>query len=176
MVAMVPKDDGGEHARKAPSAAAAKDAARHVYGPRPIGALIPRSTRPAFGQRSAAAAQIMSDWGEIVGPALGAVSSPRRVSAGTLTLACSGPIALELQHLAVELAERINAHLGRVVVQRLRFVQETPASTHEALLPRRKASKPVEIPGVAAGPLRDALAALGAAIDDAGPSGAFSPK
>ena len=77
MVAMVPKDDGGEHAGKAQSAATAKDAARHVYGPRPIGALIPRVTRPAFRQRSAAAAQIMSDWGEIIGPALAAVSSPR---------------------------------------------------------------------------------------------------
>ena len=176
MVAMVPKDDGGEHAGKAQGAAAAKDAARHVYGPRPIGALLPRVTRPAFRQRSAAVAQIMSDWGEIVGPALAAVSSPRRVSAGTLTLACSGPIALELQHLAVQLAERINAHLGRVVVQRLRFVQETPASSHEAPLPRTRASKPVEVPGVADGPLRDALAALGAAIEGAGSSGAFSPK
>ena len=76
----------------------------------------------------------------------------------------------------MQLAERINAHLGRVVVQRLRFVQETPTSTHEPKLPRRKASKPVEIFGVADGPLRDALAALGAAIEDAGSSGAFSPK
>ncbi|MGN6816220.1 MAG: DUF721 domain-containing protein, partial [Solirubrobacterales bacterium] len=47
---------------------------------------------------------------------------PRRLHGGTLSVACAGPVAMELQHLAPELLARINAHLGRPVVERLRFV------------------------------------------------------
>ena len=46
------------------------------------------------------------------------------MSGTTLTLACAGPVAMELQHMSEELVSRINRHLGRIVVQRLRFVQE----------------------------------------------------
>ena len=137
---------------------------RHPYGPRPIGALLPALTRSAFRRRSPAAAQIMTDWPEIVGPALSQLTAPRRLQSGTLTLACSGPIALELQHLAAQLMERINAHLGRVVVERLRFAQDLEAATRPLAAPRPKLSRPVEVPGVPPGPLRDALAALGAAV------------
>jgi hypothetical protein len=139
---------------------------RHPYGPRPIGALVPALTRPAFRKRSPAAAQIMTDWGEIVGPALAAVTAPRRLAAGTLTLACSGPIALELQHLAAQLTERINAYLGRAAVERLRFTQDLDPATRAAAVPRRTPLGKVEVPGVPPGPLRDALAALGAAVGD----------
>lgn len=137
---------------------------RHVFGPRPIGALMPRLTRPAFRKRAPASAQVMTDWAEIVGPALAAVTVPVRLTSGTLTISCAGPVALELQHLAGPLADRINAHLGRVLIRQLRFVQDLapkPAPTQT----RRWASlKPVEVPGVPPGPLRDALAALGAAL------------
>ena len=96
---------------------------RHVYGPRPVSALMPRLTRPAFRRRSPATAQVLADWAAIVGPAIAAVTTPRRLSAGTLTIACAGPIAMELQHLAGEVIARINAHLGSQVVTALRFVQ-----------------------------------------------------
>ena len=72
---------------------------RHVYGPRPVGALMPRLTRPAFRRRAPATAQVLADWSAIVGPAIAAVTTPRRLAAGTLTIACAGPIAMELQHL-----------------------------------------------------------------------------
>jgi len=137
---------------------------RHPYGPRPIGALVPALTRPAFRKRSPAAAQVMADWTEIVGPALAAVSAPRRLASGTLTIACSGPIALELQHLTAQLMERINGHLGRVVVEQLRFAQDLEPATRAAAVPRRPAPAPVDIPDLPAGPLRDALAALGGAV------------
>ena len=99
---------------------------RHVYGPRPVSALVPALVRPAFRKRSPATAQVMADWDSIVGPAIGAVTQPRRLFTGTLSIACTGPIALELQHLATELIGRINAFLGQVVVTRLRFVQDLP--------------------------------------------------
>src|SRR3954463_12655425 len=67
---------------------------RSVYGPRAIGALVPGLTRPAFRRQGPASAQVIIDWPAIVGPALAAVTAPRRLSAGALTLACAGPIAM----------------------------------------------------------------------------------
>jgi hypothetical protein len=143
-------------------------APRHVYGPRPIGTLLPAVTRTAFRRRSPAAAQVLADWPSIIGPALAAVTTPRRLVAGTLTLACSGPIATELQHLAPELIARINAHLGSPAVQAIRFLQIAPAA------PLPPAAAPVTaataeaaeaaVAGLPAGELRDALAALGRAV------------
>ncbi len=126
--------------------------------------MIARLTRPAFRKRSPAGAQLMADWPDVVGPALAAVTQPLRLTAGTLTLACSGPVAMELQHLAPELVGRINAHLGRAAVERLRFVQQAPAGAPAA----RPRPKPVTLPpeleariaAMPEGELRDALAKL----------------
>lgn len=129
----------------------AADDDRFFGGPRPLGAILPRLTRPAFKRRSPAGAQLMADWPAVIGPALAAVSVPKRLSAGTLTLACSGPIAMELTHLAPELIARINAHLGGTPVQRLRFVQEAPrpatvsAPRPEPQLPARVAAALTEV-------------------------------
>ncbi len=99
---------------------------RFFGGPRPLAALLPRITRPAFKRRSPAGAQLMADWPSLVGPALAAMAFPRKFSAGTLTLACSGPVAMELSHIAGELMARINQQIGGTPVLRLRFVQEAP--------------------------------------------------
>ena len=64
---------------------------RHVYGPRPVSALMPRLTRAAFRRRAPATAQVLADWSAIVGPAIAAVTTPRRLASGTLTIACAGP-------------------------------------------------------------------------------------
>lgn len=142
---------------------------RHVYGPRPIGALVPRLTRPAFRRRAPATAQVLADWAAIVGPAIAAVTTPRRLSAGTLTIACSGPIALELQHLAGEVMARINAHLGTQAVTGLRFVQTVtqPAplpSPSSAPDPARLAQVDALVADIPDGDLRAALADLGRAL------------
>ncbi len=137
---------------------------RHVYGARSIGVLVSRVARPAFQSRSAAVAQLMADWPAIVGPRLAATTMPQRLTSGTLTLACSGPVALELQHLAGELAARINGHFGRVVVERFRFVQGSAGGSGPAPVRRRARAAPIEIADLEAGELRDALARLGAAV------------
>lgn len=141
---------------------------RFLGGPRPLGALIPRLTRPAFRRKSPAGAQIMADWADLVGPALAAVTTPRRLSAGTLTLGCSGPIALELAHLAPQLVQRINAHLGRAAVERLRFVQQAAALPAGAArrappvaVPERVRAALSTVPGEG---LREALARLGQGV------------
>ena len=47
------------------------------------------------------------------------VTVPRRLSHGTLTIGCAGPVAMELQHLSAELIGRINQYLGAQTVQQL---------------------------------------------------------
>jgi len=94
--------------------------------PRELAALIPQLTRPAFRKRSPDAAQILADWPQIVGPQVAAMAEPVRLSAGTLTLACSGPAAMELGMGGPALMQRINGHLGRLVVRKLAFLQRAP--------------------------------------------------
>jgi hypothetical protein len=143
------------------------DAARSVYGPRPLSALLPALVRPAFRGRAAATAQVVADWAAIVGPAYAALTTPQRLASGTLTIGCAGPVAMELQHVAPALMERVNAHLGRVIVERLRFVQTAPAR-QPARLPA--APKPAlqaahdAVAGLPPGALRDALERLGQAV------------
>ena len=137
---------------------------RHVWGPRAVGGLVAGLTRPAFRRRSPATAQILADWATIVGPALGAVTVPKRLSGTTLTLACSGPIAMELQHMSVELLARINGHLGRVAVERFRFVQDTLVQPAPLPTPSSPPEPPPAIPGLPQGALHDALAKLGQAV------------
>ncbi|MCW8086998.1 DUF721 domain-containing protein [Sabulicella glaciei] len=91
-----------------------------------LGALIPRLTRPSFRKRSPESAQILADWPKLAGPALAAMAEPVRLSAGTLTLACTGPAAMEIGLMAPVLVERLNAALGRSAIRKLAFVQRAP--------------------------------------------------
>jgi hypothetical protein len=138
---------------------------RFLGGPRPLGALIPRLTRPAYKKRSPAGAMLMADWPALVGPALAAVTQPLRFASGTLTIACGGPVAMELTHLAPQLMARINGQLGRVVVERLRFVQQRApgaAAAAAAAGPATPIPAPVEasLAALPDGELREALAKL----------------
>jgi hypothetical protein len=138
---------------------------RFFGGPRPLGALLPRLTRPAFKRRSPAGAALMADWPAVVGPALAAVTAPKRLANGTLVIACAGPVAMELTHLAPQLIGRINAHLGQAAVERLRFVQQAssgpagaaPRTAEPAVLPLRVQQAVDSVP---AGELREALEKL----------------
>lgn len=152
---MAGKDEGGK-----------PDGGRHVYGPRAIGALVPALMKPAFSKRAPATAQVVADWEMIVGPAIAAVSVPRKMFSGTLAIACSGPMALELQHLAPQLIERINRHLGKVAVTRLRFIQDAPQPSTAPRPPRPAAVAKARaaVAGLPAGDLRDALEKLGRAV------------
>ena len=148
----------------------AKDAApdkpdtgeRRAYVTLGLAELVPRLTRVAYRKRSPAGALLMSDWAAIVGPRLAEETQPKRLSGTQLTIACSGPMAMELQHLSGTLIERINVHAGRKLVERLRFVQE-PVAVRAAVAPRVRVA-PEPIVGLPAGDLNDALARLRAAM------------
>jgi len=138
---------------------------RFFGGPRALGALLPRLTRPAFKRRSPAGAALMADWPAVVGPALAAVTTPKRFGNGTLVIGCAGPVAMELTHLAPQLIGRINSHLGQAAVERLRFVQQAsaagaataPRPAEPAALPPRVREAMAAIPQ---GELREALEKL----------------
>ena len=145
------------------------DAPRHVYGPRPVGALVPAVTRPAFRKRAPGSVQVMTDWAEIVGPELSGTIEPRRLSNNTLTLACTGPVALELQHRSEEVLARVNGHFGRILVRRLRFIQDPAPVSAPPSATTPPVAKRIELPGIPPGPLRDALLALGLRVSEAEP-------
>lgn len=110
-------------------------------GPRDLAALVPRLTRPAFRKKSPDSAQILADWPIIVGPGTAGMAEPMKLSAGTLTLACTGPAAMELGMAAPAIMERINAHLGRIAVRKLAFVQRPPRP--EPPRPKRPVPGPI---------------------------------
>jgi hypothetical protein len=114
----------------------------------------------------------MEAWPCIVGPALARSTTPRRLAQGTLTIGCTGPVAMELQHLATELTARINQYLGSQTIKRLRFTQSAGARAPFATRPYPNAASNADIVLAAseavahmrAGPLRDALLVLGRAV------------
>ncbi len=111
---------------------------------------------------------LMADWATVIGPALAAVTRPQRLAQGTLTLGCAGPVAMELTHLAPQLIQRINTHLGRVAVERLRFVQLPGLAPKTPAPPPPPAPLPAETSAALAalppGELREALAKLAAGV------------
>ncbi len=141
-------------------------AGRHVYGPRAVSALVPALVRPAFRKRNPAAAQVLADWEAIAGPALASEAMPRRLSGGTLSIACSGPKAMELQHQSSLLIERINTYLGRIAVLRLRLVQDPqpPPPARPSPPPPALRAAEAAVAGLPQGPLRDALEKLGRVV------------
>jgi hypothetical protein len=163
--------DGGSSHGKATGSETVPEPIR-AYGPRAIGGLIARVTRPGFRRRSPAAIQVMTDWMEIMGPDLGARTVPQKLSAGTLTIACLGPTAMELQHFAPQIIARINGHVGghgeHAPIQRLRFVQQAASALpgRGTAPSRARPARPPPPIDLEPGPLRDALARLAQAIQD----------
>jgi len=149
---------------------------RRNWSPRALGSILPHVTKPAFAKRAAPAVRLILDWPEIVGPALAAQTEPRRLSVGTLTIACTGPVALELQHLAPQLIERINAHCGplrsgrdlrfddgSILVKKIRILQD-PSILRPVTPAARPAPLPVTVPDMKEGELQAVLARLGGYI------------
>jgi len=129
------------------------------YAPRGIAALLAPVVRPAFRRRAPAAAHLLADWDSLAGPELSALASPVKFAGGTLTLACTGPTALELQHVAPQIIARLNQAIGQAMVERLRFVQNSATATAPTPAPQPATPKtpPKNLPK---SPLGEALARL----------------
>lgn len=138
-----------------------------------LGAVLP----PAARRRGLAEATILAEWATIVGPELAARCTPLALrqppggrGAAVLELAAGAAAALELQHTAPQLVERVNGHLGFRAVARLRLLRRAAAPppapvepaeadpAAEAGLATALADATAELPE---GELRAALHALG---------------
>jgi hypothetical protein len=141
--------------------------ARHVYGPRPVGALVPNIAKPVFKAHNPAAAQVVADWELIVGPKVAGMTTPRRLDRGVLTIACAGPAAMEMHYMGLEIIKRINTHLGGQPVHSLKFTQAGMPKKAPPPPPRPPEAIPEAQAAVAPlpdGDLKSALESLGRVV------------
>jgi hypothetical protein len=129
------------------------------YAPRRIAALLAPVVRPAFRKRAPAAAAVLADWESLAGPEFAARAAPVKFAGGTLTLACTGPAAMELQLLAPVLIARLNLALGQQMIERLRFTRQAPKILAAPAVAARETAKPPP-QNLPEGPLGEALARL----------------
>ena len=146
---------------------------------RAIGASVEKIVKPIFGRRGFGAPVIVSDWASIVGPVLARHTFPEQISYpggsrsdGTLKLRIdSSALALELQHLELQLREKINTHFGYRAIGRIRILQgPVPEMEKEGKLRKRsltrsendELARKLEI--ISDPELRKVLSALGSAI------------
>jgi len=102
---------------------------------------VPAIAKAALGSRGYAEAGLFTHWAEIAGASLAASSLPIKLAfprgkrdEGTLTVRCGGSAALELQHLAPSVLERINGHFGYRAVARLK-IEQGAVSQRKATVP-----------------------------------------
>jgi hypothetical protein len=132
---------------KAETHQAAEDR-RHVGGPRPLAASVQPVAVKALGRRSLAERGLISEWPDIVGVEVARHCLPRKLAFprrdsrrdGVLTLRVEPGWALELQHLAPQLIERVNGYFGYPAVAQLRFQQGPVRGVPK---PERKAPRPL---------------------------------
>jgi hypothetical protein len=152
-------------------------------GLRALGAALPRIAAPILGKRGLAAGRLVADWPAIVGAELADVAVPDRLSfphgersGGTLRLKVAPSAALEIQHRAPLLIERINVALGYPAVARLSLVQAPPPARRRPAPPPRRELGEAErraigrqVEKVVDPDLREALGRLGEAVAAAKP-------
>ena len=109
------------------------DEPRRTFATIGVDRLVGRVLGPVARRRGFAEAAILSDWASIVGPLLTDRCQPVRVDfprgkaqGGTLELHARGGAALELQHLAPQVAQRVNTFFGFAAIRRIRIVQSPP--------------------------------------------------
>jgi hypothetical protein len=157
---------------------------------RPLRDLLAKVVGDTFTRQGFASAELVTRWPEIAGAEIAAVSEPIKIQwprvarslpspasaaasgseqpSGTLFLRVEGPAAIEIQHLAGVICERVNRFLGWRAVERIALRQAPLRRTS-----RREARKPdaaaaarlaASLPEIADDDLRAALARLGAAV------------
>jgi hypothetical protein len=156
---------------------------------RPLRDLLGKVVGDAFTRQGFASAELVTRWREIAGSEIAAVSEPIKIQwpraspslpapasagagwgqpAGTLVLRVEGPAAIEIQHLAQVICERVNRFLGWRAIERI-ALRQAPLR-RAAPKPRRQpdaaaaARLAASLPEIADDDLRAALARLGAAV------------
>jgi len=118
--------------------------------PRALSRSLVKVTRPILAKGGTALAELVAAWPQIAGPrlaestAIDRLALPRGAAAGRgpgiLHLRVEPALALELQHVAPQIIERLNAYLGYAAVGRIALAQR-PISRLGGVK-RRRASLP----------------------------------
>ncbi len=111
-------------------------ATKERRGAQPIAALLDNAIEPALKARGFASSAIHMHWPEIVGPELARWCEPASLrwpprppgaaetkEGAVLTIRVEGAFALDLQHRAPQVVDRINGYFGWRCVERLAFKQ-----------------------------------------------------
>ena len=106
------------------------------------GALLPDIARRALRRQGFAQAEVITRWPEIVGLSLAETTAPLKLTfargarqGGTLHVRVTPAAALELQHQAPVVIDRINGYYGYRAVARLALTQGPVAGAHRAAPP-----------------------------------------
>ncbi|HEY8564151.1 MAG TPA: DciA family protein [Beijerinckiaceae bacterium] len=153
--------------------------------PRPLADLLDHCLKPALRAQGFAAADVLVAWPDIVGERLAAYTQPiklewrhrardadpdARPEPASLVVRVEGAFAIELQHLAPIVIERVNAHYGWRCVGRLVLKQGPvrrpvkPSRALPSLAPEEQAKVEAAVSGVAETGLKAALDRLGRAV------------
>ena len=165
-------------------------------GAAPLGEFLGRLVAPALAKQGLTETSLVTDWTEIAGAHIAKFCRPIEVQwppraarrnpdapAGlaTLVLRVESAFALEAQHSAAAVIERVNAHLGWRCIGKVAFRQgpldNAPRRTPKPGPPSARATELAEklTAPIAAEDLRGALTRLGArVIDKSGPREAAS--
>jgi hypothetical protein len=117
-----------------------------AQGAKAVGAFAARVTAKAFEDHGLSHATLLADWPAIAGNELAQFTQPERLvwprraeaapdgpgtkhasQGATLVLRVEGPRAIEIQHIAPQLIERLNTYLGFGAIARIR-IEQAPLS------------------------------------------------
>ena len=145
----------------------------HRQGFRAVGVAVSKLAAPIVAKRGGAIlVRLKAEWTAIIGAEWAALAWPSGLSRdGVLKLRAASTAALELQHRAPLLIERINFFFGRSVVTRLALVQGSlpfDSPPRDPVIPTLAASELAalgeRLSGIADPELRAALGRLGHAV------------
>ena len=151
--------------------------------PRPVGRPLADLANPllagSFARQGFASAELVTRWPDIVGGEIAQHCEPIKMQwprvpegeapePGTLMLRVEGPAAIEIQHLAPQILERVNRFFGFAAVGRL-TIRQAPIARRKArkiATPDPEAVKRMaeSLPPIEDENLKDALARLGASL------------
>ena len=146
---------------------------------KPLRDLLGKVVGETFHRQGFASAELVTRWTEIAGTEIAAHSEPIKIQwprgneagarpPGTLILRVEGPAAIEVQHLAGVICERVNRFLGWRAVGRL-ALRQAPLRRRQTRAARtmdRAATAPIAeiLSDIKDQDLKEALARLGAAV------------
>src|SRR5262245_52275361 len=153
-------------------------------GARAIGCYVANMLDPIARARGFAVTSLLSEWPAVVGEELarftapdkviwprrsedGETASPQsawRAEGAILVLKVDGPRAIEVQHRAEQILERVNVYFGYRAIAQLRFLQAPLPNARSEAPAHARAEEPIPDLGLADSGLARALGRLSAGI------------